>query len=165
MGGPTQEKLQRNDYLMCDAVDKGVIYAAVSGAVAINNRPLAPHTTRHPSRRTGFGSRRGFLPDFRMSESCRTMSADFFRGSLFSPALSFRRISGSQDIDVKSRPNPELQRHTQAKCSHRPAKCWNEVRLHPVLDSPADSPANRGTFHNACISRADTRPVSRASRN
>ncbi|KAJ8882029.1 hypothetical protein PR048_018517 [Dryococelus australis] len=55
-------------------------------------------------------------PEFRMWESCRTMplGGGFSRGSLVSPALSFRRCSiltsitliGSQDLDAKSRRSP-----------------------------------------------------------
>ncbi|KAJ8869938.1 hypothetical protein PR048_028949 [Dryococelus australis] len=54
-------------------------------------------------------------PDFRMWESCRIMQlvGGFSRGSPVSPAFSFRHCSiltsialiGSQDLDVKSRPN------------------------------------------------------------
>ncbi|KAJ8880009.1 hypothetical protein PR048_020631 [Dryococelus australis] len=54
-------------------------------------------------------------PDFRVWESCRTMPliGGFSRGSPVSPAPSFRRCSiftsitliGSEDLDVKSRPN------------------------------------------------------------
>ncbi|KAJ8894261.1 hypothetical protein PR048_006873 [Dryococelus australis] len=57
----------------------------------------------------------GRLPDFCMRESCRTMPlvGGFSRGSPVSPVLSFRRCNiltlisfiGSQDFDVKSRPN------------------------------------------------------------
>ncbi|KAJ8878816.1 hypothetical protein PR048_019402 [Dryococelus australis] len=56
----------------------------------------------------------GSLPDFRMWESCQTMTllSAFSRGSPVPCALSFRRCSilrfpliGSQDLDVKSHPN------------------------------------------------------------
>ncbi|KAJ8869005.1 hypothetical protein PR048_030551, partial [Dryococelus australis] len=68
------------------------------------------------SRQGDPGSIRGrFTPDFRMSESCRTtpLVGGFSWGSPVSPAFSFRRCSiitsiipiGSQDLDVKSRPN------------------------------------------------------------
>ncbi|KAJ8888425.1 hypothetical protein PR048_007915 [Dryococelus australis] len=55
------------------------------------------------------------FPNFRIWKSCRTKSlvGRFSRGSPISPALSFRRCSiltsiiliGSQDLDVKTRPN------------------------------------------------------------
>ncbi|KAJ8870470.1 hypothetical protein PR048_029492 [Dryococelus australis] len=67
-------------------------------------------------------------PDLRMWESCRTMRlvGGFSRGSPVSPALSFRRCSiltsvtliGSQDLDVKSRPNlfTSLRRDMLQQC-------------------------------------------------
>ncbi|KAJ8891749.1 hypothetical protein PR048_004302 [Dryococelus australis] len=58
---------------------------------------------------------KAWSPNFRKWESCRTMpfAGGFSRGSPVSPALSFRRCSiltsitliGSQDHDVKNRPN------------------------------------------------------------
>ncbi|KAJ8873906.1 hypothetical protein PR048_024742 [Dryococelus australis] len=60
-------------------------------------------------------------PDFSMWELCRTMTLDggFYRGSPVSLALSFRRCSiitsitliGSQNLDVKSRPNLFTHQH------------------------------------------------------
>ncbi|KAJ8887796.1 hypothetical protein PR048_014014 [Dryococelus australis] len=56
----------------------------------------------------------GSLPDFSVSKSCRTtpLVGGFSRGSPVSPTLAFRRcyiphftLIGSQDLDVKSRPN------------------------------------------------------------
>ncbi|KAJ8873842.1 hypothetical protein PR048_024678 [Dryococelus australis] len=68
-----------------------------------------------PTKANRVRSPAGLLPDFRLWESCRTMSLvdGFFRGSPVSPALSFRScckphftLIGSQDLGVKSRRKP-----------------------------------------------------------
>ncbi|KAJ8871615.1 hypothetical protein PR048_027942 [Dryococelus australis] len=69
--------------------------------------PIKAHRARFPA---------GSIPDFRMWESCQTMSLidGSSQGSPVSPAHAFRRCSitltsttlfGSQDLDVKHRPN------------------------------------------------------------
>ncbi|KAJ8876213.1 hypothetical protein PR048_024123 [Dryococelus australis] len=70
-----------------------------------------------PTKASRVRSPAGSLPDFRMWESCRTMPlvGRIYRGTPVSPAPSFRscpiRTSphlssiGSQDLDIKSRPN------------------------------------------------------------
>ncbi|KAJ8892067.1 hypothetical protein PR048_004641 [Dryococelus australis] len=73
---------------------------------------------RLPPRRSRFDPGR-VTPDFRMWEVCRTMPlvGGFSRGSLVSPALSFRRCSiltsitliGSKVLDVKSRSDLSTQ--------------------------------------------------------
>ncbi|KAJ8875341.1 hypothetical protein PR048_023236 [Dryococelus australis] len=79
-------------------------------------------------------------PDFRMWESCRSMPlvGGFSQGSSVSPSPSFRRYSitliGSEDLDVKSRPNlfthSQTTKHVVA-CMVNPDSigqhCWKSV--------------------------------------
>ncbi|KAJ8893786.1 hypothetical protein PR048_006387 [Dryococelus australis] len=88
-----------------------------------------------PPWRTGFNPGR-VTPDFRMWESCRTMSLvrGFSLGSPVFPALSFRRCSiltsitiiGSQDPDDKSLPNLFTSLHQYL---HSGAAVANRVRF------------------------------------
>ncbi|KAJ8891038.1 hypothetical protein PR048_010547 [Dryococelus australis] len=75
-------------------------------------------------------------PDFRMWESCRMMPlvGGFSRGSPVSPALSFRRCSsityiGSQDLDVKSR--PDLFTHSMTQLSFVCTRRRNALKVEP----------------------------------
>ncbi|KAJ8898164.1 hypothetical protein PR048_003524 [Dryococelus australis] len=94
--------------------------APIVSAIIIHVRPITGSGTTAisllASRQGDPGSIPGRVaPDFRMWKSCRTMPlvGGSSRGSPVSPALSFRRCSilasitliGSQDLDVKSRPN------------------------------------------------------------
>ncbi|KAJ8867547.1 hypothetical protein PR048_031349 [Dryococelus australis] len=97
-------------------------------------------------------------PDFRMWESCRTMPlvGGFSRGSPVSPAPSFRRCSiltsitliGSQDLDVKSRPNPFT--HSLNKI------WWGMVAIYPQYIPRGRKRHAHLSHYGACSSGGDT---------
>ncbi|KAJ8876132.1 hypothetical protein PR048_024041 [Dryococelus australis] len=94
---------------------------------------------RLPPRRR-FQPPAGSIPDFRMRESCRTISlaCGFSRGSPVLHDLSFRRCSvltldGSQELDVKSRPT--LFTHLESLL--QPIRCSKCVRSEGLCSEPS----------------------------